>query len=60
MKKVRNEFEYYMEDKIYEDKTLLDKPKKEQLRLGTALETIQGLTYLNQVVLEALRFNPPV
>ena len=60
VKKVRDEFEYFMEDKMYEDESLANKSKKDQLRYTTSFECLNGLAYLNQVVLEALRFNPPV
>ena len=58
--KVRNEFEYQMEDLLYEDASLKDLKKKELMKRITTFDTISSLTYLNQVVMEALRLRPPV
>ena len=47
LRKVRDEFEYFMEDKIYDDESLATKSKKDQLRSVTTFECLNGLPYLN-------------
>lgn len=45
---------------IYEDPSLKGLKKKELLKKTVNFETISSLTYLSQVVLEALRVRPPI
>ena len=49
-----------MEDAVLEDASLKDKTKQDKLKHAVTFEGLSNLNYLNQVVLEALRFNPPV
>ena len=49
-----------MEDTLFENAELKGKPKKDILKHVITYGCLGELNYLNQVVMEALRFRPPV
>ena len=58
--KLRDEFDSHLKEKLNSDQSVKELSPEDQLNEVTTLDFIQGLTYLNQVVMEALRFRPPV